>query len=245
MKKLLLLGICVMHLSLPSAAEEKTVAVNLHGVNYSKDTFRFFVMDPADPTSSTGGELIEPFGAGGITCCAILPKNWRPDTKLKVTTIHWKETGPNGESEQIQQVHQVAIPRYTSGKPGELWVLRGTDGKISAVSSDYQPNHPSWPGKIRGWPVPSIEYRRARWAIEKNHEEAGVRAATSLLNGLEKSPIATAVKIWEIEKQYSPEDVVGFSGPSDPKYIEAVKKRVQVGLVETKWRLNEVMKARP
>ena len=64
MKKLLLLGICVMHLSLPSAAEEKTVAVNLHGVNYSKDTFRFFVMDPADPTSSTGGELIDPFGAG-------------------------------------------------------------------------------------------------------------------------------------------------------------------------------------
>ncbi|NNG22763.1 DUF3304 domain-containing protein [Telluria aromaticivorans] len=245
MKKLSVLCVCMLHISLLSAAEQKTVGVNLHGVNYSENTFRFFVMDPTVPTSSSGGELVDPFGAGGITCCATLPKNWRPGTKLEIRTIHWLKTSRNGESQEIHQVHQVDVPRYASGKPGELWILRRADGKISAVSSDFEPNHPNWPGEIKGWPIPSLEHRRERWAISKKHEEAGVNAAVSLLNGLQKSPIATAGRIWKTEKQYSPEDVAGFTGPSDPKYIAAVKKRIEQGLAETRQRLNEIMEARP
>jgi hypothetical protein len=36
---------------------------------------------------------------------------------------------------------------------GELWVLRGADGSMSVVSSDFQPDHPNWPGRVKDWPV--------------------------------------------------------------------------------------------
>lgn len=37
------------------AFEHKTAEVNLHGVNYSEYTFRFYVVDPADPNAGGWG----------------------------------------------------------------------------------------------------------------------------------------------------------------------------------------------
>jgi hypothetical protein len=244
MDKRMLLGVTLMFFSLMLASEQRTVEVNLHGVNYSEKEFRFYVVDSSSSTSG-GGELIDPFGAGGITCCATLPKNWQPGTKLEVRTVHWLKRRPDGTRPEIREVHQVEIPRYATGKPGELWLLREADGKISAVSSDLQPNHPRWPGKIKGWPIPSLEYRREKWEITRKHEEDGLSAAVEVLNELEKSPATVAKKIWETEKEYSPKSVAGFSGPNDPRYLSAVTNRIKQGLIQTKQRLKEIVEAKP
>lgn len=231
--------------SADGASENKTAEVSLHGVNYSGSTFRFYVVNQAYPDSVGGGELIGPFSAGGVTCCAKLPSKWQIDTKLEVKTIHWLKKPSDGTRQEIHETHQVEIPRYATGKPGELWILREPDGKISAVSSDLQPNHPNWPGKIKGWPVPSLDYRREQWTISKKHEEDGLAAAIELLDELGRSPAKAAQRIWETEKKYDPEVVEGFSGPNDPRYWAAAKARIKQGMAQTKQRLQKIMEARP
>ncbi|MFL6676562.1 MAG: DUF3304 domain-containing protein [Massilia sp.] len=46
------------------------------------------MVDPAKPDSSGGGELSDPFAAGGTTCCFSLPKKWRPGIKVRLHTTH-------------------------------------------------------------------------------------------------------------------------------------------------------------
>lgn len=75
-RPLRLLLTCLATVSMLCACEKSTVGVNLHGVNYSGQTFSYVVSDPAKPESGSGGELIDPFGAGGMTCCVTLPKVW-------------------------------------------------------------------------------------------------------------------------------------------------------------------------
>lgn len=243
--KMLLLGIFLIMPQLVLASEKKTIEVSLRGVNYSPSEFRYYIIDPNNPESSGGGELIDPFGAGGITCCAILPRNWHQGAKLKVRTTHWKKNVSDGARVEVTEVHQVEVPRYPNGKPGELWVLREGDGKISLVSSDHQPDHPNWPGKIKGWPVSSFEYRREKWEIFRKHEADGLASTTKFLNDLDKYPVVTALKMWETEREYDPKSVAGFSGPNDPRYLASLKTRYKQGLEENRQRLQKVLEGRP
>lgn len=244
-KKLVFLGMLIFLSPLMFAFEKKTIDVSLHGVNYSESEFRFFVIDPNNSESAGGGELIDPFGSGGITCCARLPSIWSPTMRLEVRTIHWRKKPSNGAREEVKEVHQVQVPRYPAGKPGDIWVLRESNGKISVILSDYQPNHPNWPGKIKGWPTPSLEYRRAKWEIFRKHEADGVESTTKFLNDLEKYPIETARDMWSLEEEYDPKSVVGFSGPSDPRYLASLKIRYKQGLEENKQRLQQILEAQP
>jgi hypothetical protein len=185
----------------------------------------YFERDPAAPDKSGGGgELIDAFAAGGATCCATLPRIWRPGVKVQVNTTHWLKKRPDGDLPEVKETHLVDVPPYVDGKPGELWVLRASDGHISVVSSDYQQDHPKWPGKVKGWPIPSLEYRRERWELIKNHEEGGVRTALSLLEQLEKDPQGRAETAWKFAEEYEQTAIEGFSGPSDPRYIVQLKK---------------------
>lgn len=244
-QRILLLLLLSFSLPFVVGSERKIVEINLHGLNYSGSEFRYHVVDPDNPESGGGGELIDPFGTGGITCCAKLPRDWRPGVKLEVRTTYWQKNPSDQTRVKINEVHQIEVPRYPSGKPGELWVLRGSDGTISVVLSDYQPNHPSWPGKIKGWPIPSLEFRREKWEIARKHEADGVISTTKLLDDLEKYPIETAHEMWKVEKEYDPKSVIGFSGPRDPKYLASLKIRHKKGLDENKQRLQRILEIRP
>jgi hypothetical protein len=243
--KSLLLGALLLHSSVAWTSESRTVAVNLHGVNYTGNEFRYYVVDSSNPETGGGGELIDPYGAGGITCCATLPKKWVPGTMVEVLTIHWTENATDGKRTAIKETHRVEVPQYATGKPGELWVVRELGGKISVVSSDLQPDHRNWPGKIKGWPIPSIEYRRERCEIFRKHEAEGVKSLTKLLEDLEKNPGATAIDMWKTGKEYDPKSVAGLSGPNDPRYLNSLKITIKRTLDETRQRLQQVMKARP
>ncbi|MGZ8295076.1 MAG: DUF3304 domain-containing protein, partial [Telluria sp.] len=180
------LGACVLSACLLAGCEKAEVDVSLHGVNYGGDAFSYYVTDPTKPkTSGAGGELIEPFAAGGTTCCFTLPKKWRPGIKVEVRTTHWLPQKPDGSLPEVKQIHLVDVPVYANDSPGELWVLRAADGTLAVISSDLQPDHPNWPGKLKGWPIPSLEYRRERWALIRNHQETFVTAYMKLLDELE------------------------------------------------------------
>jgi hypothetical protein len=229
-----------------AGCEERTsVEVNVHGVNYSGNTFTFSVSDPATPDSSAGGGLIDPFGAGGIMCCVSLPKKWQPGIKVRVRTKHWLPKLPDGSLPEVKEEHVVEVPPYVDGKPGELWVLRGADGNVSVISSDFQPDHPKWPGKVKGWPVPSREYQLERWEIYRNHEEGGVKLYLSLLEELDKDPLARAKEDWEFTKKNEPTALAGFTGPEDPRYQLTLRKEYEEGLQRSKRLLKEVMEEKP
>lgn len=224
----------------------KTVEVNLHGVNHTVDTFNYSVKNPKlKGQGAGGGELIDPFGAGGTTCCVTLPKTWRPGIQLQVNTTHWVDRGPEKELLEVKETHLVEVPEYPDGQAGELWVLRAPDGKVSVVSSDLQPDHPGWPGEIKGWPVPSLKYRQERWKIILNSQLSHVDSALSLLHELKTDPKGSAEQAWKHAKEYEQESVKGFSGPDDPKYRLFLEKDYEEYFRRSKESLKQIMEEKP
>lgn len=218
-------------------------SVSLHGVNYSDREFSYFIADPENPKKTIGGEHIAPFAGGGTTCCAVLPWKWKPGTKIRVSTTHWLKKRPDGSLPEVTQEHEVEVPEYA--EVGELWVIRDAQGKISVVSSNVQPNHPGWPGRIKGWPIPSVEYQRERWEIHREVAQAHVNAFVSLSNELEQDSINHVKKTWEYDKEYSAKEIAAFKGPDDPRYRKHLKERYIEGLESSINDLEEIMKAKP
>jgi hypothetical protein len=157
---------CLLSMSFMTAcAKVTTTSVNMHGVNYTSDVFSYSVEDPADKNNHGGGELIDPYAAGGTTCCYELPKKWRSGIKLQINTTRWLPKKPDGNMPEIHEKHVLEVPPYVDGKPGELLIMRNANGTVGVISSDYQPDHAKWPGKVKGWPAPSLEYQRERWDL--------------------------------------------------------------------------------
>lgn len=218
-------------------------SLSLHGVNYSDREFSYFIAHPEDPNRITGGEHINPFAGGGTTCCALLPWKWKPGTTLRLTTRHWLKKRPDGKLPEVEEEHEVEVPAYTEA--GELWVIRNADGKISVVSSNVQPDHPAWPGKIKGWPAPSLEYQLERWELYRKLAQGDVDLYISLLAELEHDPENHAKKMWEHDKEYSASDIAGFTHSADPRYLAHLKKDYLDGLRRNRLKLDEIMKAKP
>jgi hypothetical protein len=197
---------------------KSTVSVSIHGVNYSNETFSFTLEDPNDNKGPSVGELVDRFAAGGTVCCYDLPKEWQPGIKIKVNSVHWLKETADKKLPEVKQVFVVEVPPYVDGKPGELWVLRQPDGAVNVVSSDYQPNHEKWPGKVKGWPVPSLEYRRERLDLYIATQEVFLRSAERERVQLEKDMPTYASQAWQRYKRILPQTIKGFLGPDDSNF---------------------------
>jgi hypothetical protein len=197
---------------------KSTVSVSVHGVNYSNETFSYSVGDPNNNKDPTAGELVDRFAAGGTVCCYDLPTEWKPGIKIKVNSVHWLKETADKKLPEVEQVFVVEVPPYVDGKAGELWVLRQPDGTVEVVSSDYQPNHHKWPGKVKGWPVPSLEYQRERWDLQTESQAIFLRAAEKRRVSMERDMSAYATEAWQRYKRNSPEDIKNFVGPDDMKF---------------------------
>ena len=230
---------------LVACAKPAPLGVEIHAVNYSGDDFSYVLVDPSNPKTASGGETIAPFAAGGTVCCFALPKKWRPGIKVEIRTTQWLRRLPDGTLPEVKKTEVVEVPPYAEGVAGEMWVLRSPDGAMSVLSSNFQPDHPKWPGKIKGWPVPSIEFRREYWELLKKHEEQGVDLYRSLLERIEKTPADVANQFWESDRQYSKEAIKEFSGPDDPRYIAYLKRDFREGLERSERLLENIMKERP
>jgi hypothetical protein len=235
--------LCVLGFASLLSCRPSNANVSLHGVNYSDREFSYFIADPENPKKSLGGEHIGPFAGGGTTCCASLPRKWKPGTKVQLTTIHWLKKLPDGSLPEVTEEHDVEVPEYA--EPGELWVIRDVNGKISLVSSNLQPDHPSWPGKVKGWPTPSLDFQRERWELYRKLEAHNVDLFQSLLSELDHDPAGKAHEAWAFDKEYSPAKIAKFTGPDDRRYIDHLRTRYTEGLRLSRNQLEEVMKAKP
>ena len=190
--------------------------VDISGVNYSDMPITYIVSDPKD-SHSIGAEPLDPFAAGGSMCCFRLPATWQPGIKVKVEIL---DTNRHPYKEEI-----LDVPPYVDGKPGRLWAVLYQDGSVEVLSSDYGPPHEKWPGKVKGWPVPTVEYRRKLWERDLEHLKHSVHAAESLIKELRDDPETSLKSRWNHDKQYGWKKIEPFSGPDDPAYKIFIEKR--------------------
>lgn len=143
------------------------LGATLTAVNYTDWPFDWVgVARVAEPEKAMAADGVEAFGASGQMCCVSLPAKWQPGMELVVQT----QDGTRAKSakewgqEHIPIIkHRVAVPRYDSSDVGTVWVQLLPGGKVELVVSRYAPTHAQWPGKVKGWPVPTVEFRRKIW----------------------------------------------------------------------------------
>jgi len=234
-------------LSMPMlvACAKSSVPVSIHGVNYSANTFSYVLVDPANSENRGGGELVGAYSAGGTVCCYALPAKWRPGIKIEVREIYWLPKLPDDSLPEVTKKHVVELPPYATGKAGELWVVRAADGSMAVVSSNYQPDHVSWPGKIKGWPIPSLQYQRERWDLHINQAQHDVELYISSLDELKKKPIEHAKESWAVSAQHGPEELKGYSGPDDVAYLLMLRQSYESALVDVRAKLQRMKDSRP
>jgi hypothetical protein len=221
------------------ATSSNGVSVSLHGVNYTGESFQYVVGDPKDPSNSGGGEHISPFSAGGTMCCYQLPKRWAPGIQVQVQATHWTEKGSEKKLEEITQVHMVELPRFPDREVGALWVLRTKEGAIELVFSNVRPDHPDWPGRVKGWPEPSLEYRRERWELYRRSAQGSVDLYQSLLSKLKSNPQQELRESWEYQKKKRDPEISAFTGSDDPAFAAYLKKEYVEGLERSELRLEK------
>ena len=227
------------------ASSAKSIPVPIHGVNYTAEPFSFVVIDLQDPKNYGGGETINSYGAGGTMCCYSLPAQWKPGLKVEIAETYWLPMKADKSVPEVKKKHVVAIPPYQGGKAGELWVLRGTGGEMTVVSSDVQPDHQSWPGKVKGWPVPSIEYQRELQDKEIAEAQSTVALYVRSLDELKKDPEKRTLEEWDSNMLYRPDRLKPYKGPNDPAYLAMLKKDYENKLVSAEADLKNIKAARP
>ncbi len=140
---------------------------SLTAVNYTDWPFDWVGVATVDePDKAMAAEGVEAFGASGIMCCVSLPAKWQPGMQLVVQTIDGTRAKNSAEwsKETLPLIlHRVDVPPYKPEDAGTVWVQLLPGGKVKLVVSSYSPNHALWPGEVKGWPVPTVEYRRKIW----------------------------------------------------------------------------------
>lgn len=226
-------------------AADGRVPVAVHGVNHTAQEFTFVVVDPLDEENVAGGETINAFGAGGTMCCFNLPKQWRPGLKVEVRATKWLPRTPENILPSVKQRFVLDIPAYEQGKAAELWILRTPDDEYSLVASNVQPDHPEWTGKIKGWPVPSVEYQRSIHARDIKEAQSDVDLYESLLAGLKNQPVESAKRTWEHRIVREADALKVYKGPEDAAFVAMLRADYQTGLAEAQEQLKRVQAARP
>jgi hypothetical protein len=242
---IVLLAGCSKPLETLASTGKNTVSVNVHGVNYTADPFSYVIIDERDPSNHAGGEHVGPFQGGGIRCCFKLPKQWTPGLRVNVRATHWLKEDARGNLPEVTKVHTVEIVQYPGGKAGELWVLRTADGGIEVVMSDVEPGHPEWPGKVKGWPEPSLAYQRKQWQIEYDIAKYTVSSYKDGLKQLHEKQGSLLADTWRSDKERDPESIKGFKGPDDVNFKEYLTKKYVDGLRSAEAEVEQLLREKP
>lgn len=240
----LLLGGCSKASDPTKPAETKTVSVNIQALNYTAEPFRYVLVDAANPLNKAEGEHISPFSGGGITCCFTLPKHWRPGIQVNVHATHWLSKTDRGDLPEVEKIYTVEVPAYPEGA-GELWVLRTADGTIELVTSNVEPDRPQWPGKVKGWPEPSLAYQRERWELYRGLAEYDVKIFRESLDHLKTYPEAHLQNAWDHQRENDRFAIKEFSGPKDPAYADYKRAEYIEALQRSEEELEQLLRAKP
>ncbi|WP_337883780.1 DUF3304 domain-containing protein [Chromobacterium haemolyticum] len=164
------------------------IGVSLTAVNYTDEDYDVVGIARADDAEQLEAmERVAAYAGSGTMCCVSLPTQWRPGLKVVVKTrLGTKaKTYQEWAYEKIPlRTHELDVPRYE--EPATLWVQILDGGKLAAVVSRYDPPHANWPGAVKGWPRPSVAYRRKIW--DRDYAEYQ-RRVTRFEEAAKKSPL--------------------------------------------------------
>lgn len=147
---------------------QKSAGVSVKALNYSAREVSYIAVEESNNSKSGGGgDALNPFGAGGTICCFSIPSKWRADLQVLVEYQMYPE-------ENYRRV-LVNVPPYANNEAGDIWLIVHADESVEAVVSNYGPSRAEWPGKIKGYPVPTREYRLILWERDLKRAKEGMK----------------------------------------------------------------------
>ncbi|MFC0131825.1 hypothetical protein CR105_23580 [Massilia eurypsychrophila] len=125
------------------------------GANYSDNGIQWFTVDGA------GGMRLGTYtGGGGHVCCAIYPRTWTPNFRVKVQWARSDGRDASGTTWKIKQLERiVAVDKYVV--EGNVYVLFFPDDEVKVFVSDVGIGNPNFPTRP-GYPEDAKKERRAQ-----------------------------------------------------------------------------------
>ena len=222
-----------------SACEGKQVGATVTGLNYRDDEIsRFTVTDPGNDKNVMGGEAFLPYSVGGQMCCYALPARWHKglqvklDVKTSSNVLHdkgWEvyeaEQEERRKAGTLYQSVLLDIPEYhTQGTP-TLWVQFLPGDRYAAIVSDAGPRDDAWPGEVKGWPEPTLEYEQKLWQREMRQAEDSLENANMLIeqyaHGVSDAQLQEK---WAHYKKYERDELEHVQSYKDPEFLVFLKK---------------------
>ncbi|WP_062482709.1 DUF3304 domain-containing protein [Variovorax boronicumulans] len=223
-----------------------TVPASVSGVNYTDQDIRYRLFDPKDPKQTVvASEEIGPFAAGGVICCYNVPKTWAPGIQVGVILQSYDN---NARDYRPRQNFIVDLPPYDkSGKAGDVWFINYPDGTVGVVSTAYRPNGDEWPGKIKGWPKPSLAFQRELWDRDMRLARESLESSAEALQELNKDSKKYLKETWdERAKEFAyRKELAAFSGPDDPAFFTKEKAMLERLIVWNQEKIDRLMKVKP
>lgn len=223
-----------------------TAPASVSGVNYTDQDIRYRLFDPKDPKQTVvASEEIGPFAAGGVICCYNVPKTWAPGIQVGVILQSYDNKAGNYRP---RQTFIVDLPPYDkSGKAGDVWFINYPDGTVGVVSTAYRPNGDEWPGKIKGWPTPSLAFQQELWERDMRLAQEGLKSSKKSLEELSSDPKKYLHKTWEWRaKEFAyRKELAAFSGPDDPAFFTKEKAMLERLVAWDQEKVDRLMKVKP
>lgn len=249
-----LLTVCLALLALAlagCATTDDRLALSVRALNYTDKEVEYIAIEaPDDRNNGGGGEAMNPFGGGGNGCCFSVPREWHPGLKALVrfkfsneeAEAHLPPSPPDYRPGGIKvNTRVVDIPPYDPTTAADVWTIIHADESLEVVVTFVEPNHPAWPGRVKGRPVPSREYRLKLWQREVDESHAAIR----LWESDDPSSELERRKTWEHAVSNRIRDITSFSGPDDPELKRYLEERKHKGLAFYRRRLEYLMSTKP
>ncbi|MCK0745081.1 DUF3304 domain-containing protein [Chromohalobacter nigrandesensis] len=249
-------GLALLWLASLTACGDDSVSLNITGVDYAGQGIgSYHVVDPNDEQNRGGGESIGPYSAGGIMCCYEVPREWHEGVSVDVVVRYPLEGDTTDERSEslarrraegtLHETIHVEIPKYDTPAKGTLWVQFLPDKKANVVVSNLSPDHEDFPGEVKGWPVPSDEYRRKLIDREIKNVSSRLSRTEGRLSEVDKKNTHSLKKEWEIGQQVYPDKISEFNGWSDEEFIKYLKTRLRSAQKRDKNYLQKLREGRP
>lgn len=239
-----------------SLGQSHDVSLNITGVDYAgtgMDAYQ--VKDPDNPKNRGGGFSIRPYSADGVQCCYTVPKEWHPGLKATVLLRYPLEGTTHDEISAslakrqaegtLVETYQVEIPRYTTPAKGTLWVQFLPNKHVNLVVSDLDPSHKDFPGKVKGWPVPSVEYRRKLIDARMLESQERLERSKDLLDAVISGDISVLKRNWGYYKDISPEEISNFKSYLDPNFKSFFIKNLRWRITKDEQTITDLRRRRP
>ncbi|PLC02182.1 hypothetical protein CY658_26835 [Variovorax sp. RO1] len=224
----------------------ETVPASVSGVNYTDQDIRYRLFDPKDPKQTVvASEEIGPFAAGGVICCYNVPKTWAPGIQVGVILQSFDN---QAKRYRPRQTFIVDLPPYDkSGKAGDVWFINYPDGTVGVLSTAYRPNGDEWPGKIKGWPKPSLAFQMELWERDMKLARQALEADQRAMDEFRKDSKKYLKETWD---QFENEPAFRsklepFSGPDDPVFFADRKAALEKLVAWDLEKVDRLMKIKP